>query len=388
MTRQLAVEGGRPLVRMPISRLNTVTDEQVAAVHNYMMAAREGKTVLSGYFAGSVRGGAAVQRLEETWCAQFGVRHAIACNSCTSAIHAILIALPNIHRIFIPVLGMSAIAATAAYHHKEGVRFVDVDEHYSIDIPWDLERNDVVIAVNLFGHPAQLEDLSHACKKANAVLVEDNAQAPWATEHGTYTGTFGLASAWSFNTHKALNSGEGGMITTDDDVLAFRLREIVNHGEATEGDIGFNWRMTELTAVLALAQVEDAKEVVESRRRLAHRLGDAAAQNGLLMPQERPGCRSSWYCYPMITPDPLARSWAAKALLAEGVPVREGYVVLPKLPRFRSVRFTAEDDPKRSFGIDASDRMLLMELCSIDPSNEQVEQMVEAIQCVGERVAG
>src|SRR5262249_54308333 len=154
-----------------------------------------------------------------------------------------------------------------------------------------------IVAVNLFGHPAKLHELRALADKAGVALIEDNAQSPLARENGRYTGTIGHVGVFSLNYHKHIHAGEGGICTTEDDDLARRMQMIRNHGdnvvEALEIDdptnlIGFNFRMTEMSAAVALAQLEAADEHVGRRVRLAESLTRAVAGlEGLIAPKAR-----------------------------------------------------------------------------------------------------
>lgn len=373
--RKLAVEGGIPLVRKPIRALNTVSTAQVGAVNAFMAACRDGKATLSGYLAGSQRGGTAVQRLEDAFAREFGVRHAIACSSGTSAIMAAVLAcggIPNAP-IVVPAMGMSAVAAVPKILGLK-VIFADIDDYFCLARP---PESSIIIAVNLFGHPAKL----HEFQKKGAFLIEDNCQAPWAMEDDVYTGCVGDIGCWSMNVHKPMNAGEGGMCTTNNDHIAAELRSIVNHGEVSGYDQpGLNLRMTEFTAVMVLAQLQEAKQIVESRRHLALELNLAEVQGGLMLPAEHRTCKSSWYCYAMLAHDCKARDWAAKALQAEGIPARAGYILMPEMPAF------ADIEGEWTRAKELNDRLVLIELCSIDPDKQQVEQMTEAIACIGEHL--
>lgn len=371
--RKLALEGGIPLIRSPIRPLNTVSSAQVGAVSAFMVACRDGKATLSGYLAGSARGGSAVQRLEDVVAREFGVRHAIAVNSGTSALLAAILVCEH-DEIVVPALGMSAVAAIPRIL-KRDLYFEDVDDNFCL---YPTKRvGDILIAINLFGHPAKLHELRGLANSRRFWLIEDNAQAPWGMEDDTYTGCIGHIGAWSLNVHKPWQAGEGGFCTTNDNTLADKLRAVINHGEVSEKYPGLNLRMTEVTAVSALAQMSEAKHIVATRRKLAQDLSLADEQEGLTPPTERRGCTSSWYCYAMLAPDKKARDWAAKALQAEGVPVRAGYILIPEMKAFRD----AEGDYTNAKSL--NDRMLLIELCSIDPTEDQIKAMTEAIVYIG-----
>jgi dTDP-4-amino-4,6-dideoxygalactose transaminase len=370
----LAIEGGRPLVREPIKTLRTIGEEEAIAVNNFMELVAEGRATLSGYLAGAERGGSAVQRLEQVWAAELGVRHAIACNSCTSAILAACVAADVRlgKKVIVPALGMSAAAAVPQFLGGE-VEFADVDEFYTI-APRSL--GDVMIAVSLFGHPAHLHELRSACDRAGTILIEDAAQSPFAMEGGQYAGTIGHIGCFSWNVHKPLNAGEGGMCVTNDAKLAARMRAFVNHGEVSGGLPGLNLRMPEIAAATALAQLPRGKRIVAERRSIADGISEAIGASAFELPTVRQGCLSSWYCYAFLAHSTKARDFSVKSLNAEGVPVRSGYTYIPALPAFQTGAATRAKDYES--------RMILLELCSIDPTDEQVGQIGDAIRQIGD----
>jgi perosamine synthetase len=114
------------------------------------------------------------------------------------------------------------------------------------------------------------------CNLHNVYLIEDNAQAPFATEGGKYTGTIGHIGVFSLNVHKHIQCGEGGVIVTDDPQLGHRLQGCINHGELspTWPWLGLNLRMTEPIAAIACAQLAKARPVIEGRREIGLELCD------------------------------------------------------------------------------------------------------------------
>lgn len=382
MSRTLAMHGGKPLIRTPIKPLNTVTTQDIMNIGNLMGGAYNGQTPLSGYLAGSERGGNWVQRLEYQWQNTFHVEHAIACNSCTSAILAAVALSRERHsynRVVLPAMGMSAVAAVPTLLEM-AVRFEDVDRWFCLNLAPDMvHETDIVIAVNLFGHPAYLRDLRQICDAKDAVLIEDNAQAPWAREDGTYTGTIGHIACWSMNVHKAINCGEGGMITTNDPTLARALRAFINHGEThNEVPAGLNLRMPEIIAALGIGQLHSGRDVVEHRREVRSSIMNQIAPKRLQIIPDRAGCESSVYCLPMLAPNQRARDWVCEALRCEGINTLAGYTLIPRMEAFThyQANFPMADE--------YVSRLVLLELTSIDPTDEQCSQIAEALTSIDE----
>ena len=155
----------------------------------------------------------------------------------------------------------------------------------------------------MFGHPAQLHKLKSIAKKNKLYLIEDNAQAPLATEKNNYCGTIGDIGVFSLNYHKHIHSGEGGICCTNDDELALKMQLIRNHAEASveftdlhdlTNMVGFNYRMTELSG--ALIQLKNIKKHVRLRKDFSESLS-AQVKNldGLSVPYVRNGCEHVYY---------------------------------------------------------------------------------------------
>ena len=205
------------------------------------------------------------------------------------------------------------------------------------------------MAVNLFGHPARLRELRDLADRHGIYLIEDNAQAPLGSEEGVATGMIGHIGIASLNYHKHIHTGEGGVCVTDDDDLANRIQLIRNHAEnLVEHDgiadavnmVGFNFRMTELSAAVGLVQLADIERHVSARERLAEILSDGTRDlEGWAVPKVRAGCRHNYYIW-LVKFDQevmgVSRELFSKALAAEGFPHYLAYVPpLYRLPLFQ-----------------------------------------------------
>ena len=184
----------------------------------------------------------------------------------------------------------------------------------------------------------------------NLLLVTDTAQAPGAKLLGRPAGTSGDVGGFSLNYHKHIHCGEGGLLVTNDDRLADRLRLIRNHGEAViDSDdsaelaniLGHNFRLGEIEAAIAREQLRKLPGLVASRQRAAERLceglGDLA---GLSLPKVAPDATHVYYCFGMsLDVDRLgqSRQWIVNALRAEGISaLMAGYQCIHLNPLFRN----------------------------------------------------
>ena len=376
---QLAILNGKPEITRPLAFFNRIGEEECAAAQRVLK-----RGVLSGFIGApgpDFDGGPEVQALEVAWREKFHVRYAVSVNSATSGLYAAIGAAgvgPG-DEVIVPPYTMSATAMAPLVYGAVPV-FADIEpETFCIDL--DAVRSLItpktraIIAVNLFGHPARLHELRALANEQGLILIEDNAQAPLATENGRYAGTIGHIGVFSLNRHKHIQTGEGGVCTTDDDALALRLRLIRNHGEnLTEhygiddlaNLVGFNYRLNELSAAVGLSQLEKSEAIIAEREAYARRLSDGVSGlPGLTPPAVRAGCRHVYYVWPArydAATVGVPRHIFAKALKAEGVPMDEGYVKpLYLLPVFqRRIAFGG-----KGFPFDLTDQHYPPGLCPV-----------------------
>jgi perosamine synthetase len=349
----LALLGGKPVIDRELSPYRTIGEEERAAVDRVMQTGQ-----LSGYvgaWCDAFDGGPEVRKFEAAWAECFEASHAVAVNSNTSGLMAAVGAAgvsPG-DEVILPPYTMSATAMAPLIYGGVPV-FVDIEpETYCLDPRLVREaitpRTRAIIVVNLFGHPAALHELRELADEKGIVLIEDNAQGPLASENGRYAGTIGHIGVFSLNYHKHFHTGEGGVCTTDDDDLVLRMRLIRNHGENVVEPlhiadatnlIGFNFRLTELSAAIGTEQLKKAKPLVARREAIALRVSDAVrGLPGLTPPMVREGCRHVFYHWGARYDEAVtgvSRDTVVKALAAEGAPVWQGYVApLYLLPAFQ-----------------------------------------------------
>jgi perosamine synthetase len=409
----LAVRGGTPVLGRPLRPYSSVGAEELERV---CATVRSG--CLSGFYGSwgeQFLGGPQIKAFEQAWGQRFGARHVVSVNSATSGLFAAVGAIgvgPG-DEVIVPPYTMSATAMAPLVYGGVPV-FADIEpDTFCLDVQAVSEaitpRTRAIIAVNLFGHPAPLARLRDLADRRGLKLIEDNAQGPLATEGGRYAGTVGHLGVFSLNYHKHIHTGEGGLCVTEDDDLALRLRLIRNHGENVVESlgledltnlIGFNYRMTELSAAVGLAQLERIDLHVERRQRLAERLSEGVAGlEGLTPPVPRPGCRHVYYVWALRFDSEkmgISRETFSEALTAEGFPHFTGYVrPLYLLPAFQKrIAFGRSGYPFNLSSVNyrkglcpVAERMYEKELvcfetCAYDPDEEETQQLIEAIRKV------
>ena len=308
-SQQLAIRGGTPVREKPFPAHITIGEEEKAAVSRVL-----GSGVLSGYLGcwhEQFYGGVEVRALEEEWAAYFGARHAIAVNSCTSGLYAAVGAtgIEPGEEVIVTPYSMSA-SATAPLVYQGIPVFADIEEDCFCLDPASVEacitpRTRAILVVDLFGLPYDAAAINALAEKHGLTVIEDVAQAPGAKWNDRFAGTLADVGVFSLNYHKHIHCGEGGVVVTDDDELAGKIRLIRNHAEAVvEGHgfeslvnmVGFNYRMTEIEASIARCQLEKLEGLLESRiancRYLEERLAVIPA---LRPPKVRSSCTHVYY---------------------------------------------------------------------------------------------
>src|SRR5882672_4135336 len=283
----------------PIRRFNNIADI-VPEAHHLL----GGYHPLSGYLAGKARGGMYVQKLEDNFAEVFHVKHAIACNSATSGLlaAAFAVGLGTGDTFVCPAMTMSATAAAPMFTGAMP-RFEDVeDETFGLrDAGSKPDTPKAIFVSNLFGHAANLHLIRKFCDDSDLYMIEDNSQSPFATDNGKFAGTIGHIGVFSFNIHKPLQCGEGGMIVTNDDALADGMRDFVNHGEVGGGPIGLNLRMLESSAEIMISKMGRAKEIIGGRIAQADAIISAIGDiPGIRPPLVRDGCTHVYYTIPFL----------------------------------------------------------------------------------------
>lgn len=261
-------------------------------------------------------GGKRVQDFERLLADFLHVKHAIAVNSGTAALHASILAagIKESDEILIPSFTFVATANSVACTGAKPV-FVDIEKDtYTMD-PLDLEnkitkKTRAIIPVHLYGHPAKMDEIKEIANKHSMIVIEDACQSLGSTYDGKQTGTLGQMGCFSMYASKVLTSGEGGAITTDSDEFAENLRMIRNHGMVNGYDtriIGFNMRLPEISAAIAKTQMKKIQSMLDKRasnaRKLGQLLSNKIKDKNIVLPHENQRTKYNWYLYTVALND-------------------------------------------------------------------------------------
>ena len=327
--------------------------------------------VLASQFRGSA-GSRMNARLEKRFAETFHSRFAIGFVNGTATMHAALAAMgvgPG-DEVIVPPLTMAATSMAVLQAGALPV-FADIDpDTWNLD-PIAVERlltprTRAILPVALYGLPPNLESLTTLARHYNLRVLEDDAQCFLGYVNGRIAGSFGDAASFSFQSSKHMTCGEGGMIVTSDPDLAGRIRRFANLGYAAVGaqpggskiskeviqspsyerhaSTGWNYRLPELCAAVALAQLEKLEELVASRVAVAAGYHEALAHCRWLIPQAVPaGYRHSHWTYAVRLAEDSPCTWQefrARFLECGGDPFYGAWQLTYLEPAFRNAHFT------------------------------------------------
>jgi dTDP-4-amino-4,6-dideoxygalactose transaminase len=276
-----------------------------------LLGESEEKLVLEVLRSGRLVQGPMIERFESAVAEAAGTEHAIAVNSGTSALMAALTANgigPGDEVITSPFTFVATLNAVITLGATP--RFVDIGTDFNLDTTLLADAigpsTRAVLPVHLYGYPADMAAIEATIDGRDIVVVEDAAQALGATQGDRRVGSFGTA-CFSFYATKNVTTGEGGVVTTDDEDVAHAVRVLRNQGQRSLYEYerpGFNFRMTELQAALGVAQMERLPDIVEARRANAITLSLALdGIEGLELPDERPDRRHVFHQYTVRVTD-------------------------------------------------------------------------------------
>ncbi len=310
---ELALLGGSPVRQHKFPAYKFIGREEREAVMSVLDSG-----VLSRYVGAEhedFMGGTQVRKFESDWAKALSSRHALAVNSATSGLYAAVGAIgvgPGDEVIVSPYTMMAS--ATAALVFNGVPVFADIDPNtFCLSVQSIKEkispRTKAIIIVHIFGHPADMAPIMELARSNNIAVIEDVAQAPFATYRGRPLGSIGDIGVFSLNYHKHIHTGEGGVVTTNDSDLAERVSLIRNHAEAVVGKrgvknivnmVGFNFRMGEIEAAIGSCQLKKASSLIDQRCcNVAYLEAKLNGMPGLTFQKCAEGSRHVYYVHPI-----------------------------------------------------------------------------------------
>ncbi len=341
----LALLGGSPLRRKPFAFRNNISKEEINAANRVLKSG-----VLSDFIGAAhdhFFGGKEVLAYETTCKEYFGSKHAISVNSATSALYMAIGSAGIVpgDEVIVTPYSMCASATCALVYGGIPV-FADVDPQTFCLSAKDIElkitsKTKAIVVVNLFGQAAELKQIKNIALKNNLVMIEDCAQAPGAKFDNQYCGTYADMGIFSLNCHKTMQTGEGGVLITDNDELAYKCQLIRNHGESVIDNkkwepnnlvnhLGWNYRLTEMQAAMATEQLKKIDLFNQKRRENIFYLNKKLKEFDFLeIPKVNNNAFHVYYLHAILFKKEkigISREIFLNALNAEGIPFSGGYV--------------------------------------------------------------
>jgi len=343
----------KKIINNKFKRYNSIGKEEIGAAIKVLKTG-----ILSDFIAGNnpqFFGGSKVKEFERKFEKYFKVKHAVSVNSWTSGLVCAIgsIDVEPGDEVIVPTWTMPATATAILFWNAIPV-FEDIDRNtFNISIESIkkkiTKKTKAIIAVDIFGQSADIFSILKLAKKYDLKVISDSAQAIGTKINGKFSGTIADVGGFSLNYHKHINTGEGGVIVTNNSEIYKKLVLIRNHGEMALDNkskkkeliniVGQNFRLGEIESAIGIEQLKKLKSLIKKKQFLANRLTMGIKNlKGLQTPTVTKGCTHSYYKYPMILDNKIKnkRSIIKKALEAEGVPgLSDGYICTHLLPMYQ-----------------------------------------------------
>jgi perosamine synthetase len=322
----------------------------VIPVYEPFIGDEEAEAVAAAVRAGEISGsfGENLPAFEREFAEFVGTRHGVATSSGTTALHLAVQALGIGPGDEVLVSASTNIATALAAYHNGAVPVPVDSERTTWNLDLDLveelvtPRTRAIIPVHLFGHPVDMEALAEIAERHGLAVIEDCAESHGATVRGRQTGAFGNLACFSFYANKIITTGEGGMVLSDDDDLAERVRLLRNlafgRPRFYHEQPGHNFRMTGYQAAMGRVQLQKIDRIVAEKRRVAGTYTRLLAEvPGITTPVEQPWARHVYWMYGIVIEDEFGstRDELAAALGERGVETRTFFCPMNLQPFLR-----------------------------------------------------
>jgi len=347
----------------------TKLKEQIIPFHSADVGEEEAQAAAEVIRSGWLTMGPKTIEFEQKFAAYVGAKYAVGVSSCTAALHLALdaIGLKQGDEVLVPTTTFTSTAEVVCYFKAKPV-LVDVDVKTLCMNPVDAERRitektRAVIPVHYAGQPCDMDAIQGIARRHGLRVIEDAAHALPASYHGVRVGAISELTAFSFYATKTLTTGEGGMVTTDNEELATRMRMMRLHGigrdawnrYSSEGswyyevlDSGFKYNLTDIQAAIGIVQLAKCDQMREARAKVAHRYSEAfAAEARLEAPTVMEGCETAWHVYPLrlnLEALSITRSEMIEKLKARGIGTSVHFIPLHMHPYYKGTYGYREED--------------------------------------------
>lgn len=356
-------------------------------------------TILTGW----VTQGPRVHEFEEKFAQYVGSKYAVALSNCTTALHLAMIVagVTADDEVICPSMSYVATANSIRYVGAKVV-FAEVNP-----ITYNIDINDVrkkitsktkaILIVHQIGMPADIDAFKDLCKEKNLILIEDAACAAGSSYKGKKIGSHSDLVCFSFHPRKVITTGDGGMITTNNEAYRERIKLLRQHAMSVNDrirhesnkiifedhiELGYNYRMTDIQASVGIKQLEKLDKIIEERRKVAYQYHEAFKDiECIRLPIEESGYFSNYQSYSIyLKPEcKINRNELMQALLDVGIATRRGITTAHRETAYKTYQ-TSYNLP---ISEDASDRSIVIPLfypMSIDEIDYVIEHFKNLVQ--------
>ena len=349
--------------------------------------------------SGWITQGPRVSEFEEKFALYTGAKHAVAVSNCTTGLHLAMIVagIKAGDEVICPSMSYIATANSIMYMGATPV-FAEVHpETYNLDVS-DVERRitsktKAVLLVHQIGMPADIDAFAALCKKHNLILIEDAACAAGSSYKGKKIGSHSDLVCFSFHPRKVISTGDGGMVTTNNEAYAERMKLLRQHGMSVNAgarhgatkiifedhlEVAYNYRMTDIQAAVGIQQLAKLNWIVEERRKIAQRyLNELSDIDCIRLPREEEGYFTNWQSFSIYLKEsaPLSRNELMQALLDKGVASRRGVMTSHRETAYKTMCAGLEL-PRTE---DACDRSIIIPLF-VPMSDEDVSTVIHQLR--------
>jgi len=307
-----------------------------------------------------------IEQFEQGFATFCGVKHAVAVNNGTTALHLALAAsgIGSGDEVIVPTFTMIASVNAILYTGAKPV-IVDADPE-----TWNMvtspsgikklaakitKKTKAIMPVHIYGHPVDMDPILEIAKQHHLLVIEDAAEAHGAEYRGKQgvkkCGAMSHAACFSFYANKIITTGEGGMIVTDDDVLAERLRLLRNHAFTKKrfihNELGYNYRMTNIQAAIGCAQLEQIEKLIALRIKNAHCYNQLFKASGLVgkgitLPSEKPWAKNVYWMYGILIDEKtfgISKDQLMTELEKQGIQTRSFFYPMHQQPMFVNKKY-------------------------------------------------
>ncbi len=369
---------------IPIAKPYLTKDEAQAAYD----------TILTGW----VTQGPRVAEFETKFATYTGAKYAVAVSNCTTALHLAMIVagIKAGDEVICPSMSYIATANSIKYVGATPV-FAEVDRNYNLDIT-DTERRitpktKAILLVHQVGMPANIDAFTALAKKHGIKLIEDAACAVGSSYKGNQIGSHSALVCFSFHPRKVISTGDGGMITTDNEEYYNRLKLLRQHGMSINDrvrhesktivfedhlEVGYNYRMTDIQAAVGIKQLEKLDWIVNERRKIAQRYNEAFREiKGIRIPLEAEGYFSNYQSYSIYLDPalPVSRNELMQQLLDKGISSRRGIMTTHRETAYKHLNISLPVSEE------LSDNSICLPLY-IPMTDSEIENVIESVKMI------